>query len=277
MGETALRKRGSVLGKAVFRYINPYGRAYTVEKRTRALPGRGCEDRNWMERSIRRLAFLFCSLGFMFLAGWEAAKVREEFYDVFEREEMLPEEEAPRVALTFDDGPNREYTPELLDGLKERDVKATFFLMGQNIEGQEELVRRMHREGHLIGNHTFHHVRMSKVSQEEAVREIEKTSNAIYELTGVYTSFIRPPFGEWKKGMDFHVTMIPVMWTIDSRDWVTQDTGQILKEVLPKVEDGSIILMHDEFDASVKAALAIVDELQKKGCRFVTVDELLLE
>lgn len=213
----------------------------------------------------------------MFLAGWEAAKVREEFYDVFEREEMLPEEEVPRVALTFDDGPNGEYTPELLDGLKERDVKATFFLMGQNIEGQEELVRRIHREGHLIGNHTFHHVRMSKVSQEEAVREIEKTSNAIYELTGVYTSFIRPPFGEWKKGMDFHVTMIPVMWTIDSRDWVTQDTGQILREVLPKVEDGSIILMHDEFDASVKAALAIVDELQKEGCRFVTVDELLLE
>ena len=98
-----------------------------MEKRTRALPGRGCEDRNRMERSIRRLAFLFCSLGFMFLAGWEAAKVREEFYDVFEREEMLPEEEVPRVALTFDDGPNGEYTPELLDGLKERDVKATFF------------------------------------------------------------------------------------------------------------------------------------------------------
>lgn len=253
-----------------------------------------------MSVPLKRLVFLFCSLGFMFLAGWEAARVenaRQATQINIETDEKLIQEdsgagegsgsmqdrtgqnsgEQPRVALTFDDGPNSAFTESLLDGLKERGVKATFFLLGQNLEGNEEIVRRIQEEGHLIGNHTYHHVRISAVSEAEAKKEIESTSNAIYELTGVYTSFVRPPYGEWKKGLDFHVTMIPVLWTIDSRDWVTQDVGQILDTVLPLVEDGSIILMHDEFAESVEAALQIVDTLQKDGYRFVTADDLLLK
>lgn len=230
-----------------------------------------------MEDSIKRLVFLFCSLGFMFLAGWEAAKAAENFSETSVSGGESYDMEAPKVALTFDDGPNSQYTPILLDGLLDRGVRATFFLMGQNIEGREELVRRMQNEGHLIGNHTFHHVKLSEISEAEAAEEIESTSNLIHELTGVYTAFVRPPFGEWKKGLDFHVTMIPVLWTVDSRDWISQNTEQILQEVLPKTGDGSIILMHDEFASSVEAALAIVDELKGKGYRFVTVDELLLK
>lgn len=252
-----------------------------------------------MSVPLKRLIFLFCSLGVMFLAGWEAAKMKNSFRETAQEsartsDGRIQEDagtageteengagsdggEQPRVALTFDDGPNREFTGALLDGLKERNVRATFFLLGQNLEGNEALVRRMQEEGHLIGNHTYHHVRISGISETEAVEEIESTSNAIYELTGVYTSFVRPPFGEWKKGLEFHVTMIPVLWTIDSRDWVSQDVGQILDAVLPQVEDGSIILMHDEFAESVEAALRIVDTLQREGYRFVTADDLLLE
>ena len=93
----------------------------------------------------------------------------------------------------------------------------------------------------------------------------------------MYTAFIRPPFGEWKKNLDCNVTMIPVLWNVDSLDWTTKDTDAIVNRVLKDVEDGDIILMHDNYDSSVKAAMRIIDALQGKGYRFVTVDELLMD
>ena len=106
----------------------------------------------------------------------------------------------PSRRVTFDDGPNACYTPEVLEILKENEILATFFLQGQCLAGNEEIVRRMHAEGHLIGNHTFHHVQLTKVSEEEAREEVVKTSNAIYEITEEYPVYIRPPFGEWRGG-----------------------------------------------------------------------------
>ncbi len=184
--------------------------------------------------------------------------------------------EDPRVALTFDDGPS-EYTTSLLDGLRERGVKATFFLQGQCIEGREGIIRQMQEDGHLIGNHTFHHVQLTKLSDEQAKQEVVSTSNAIFKITGIYTAFIRPPFGEWKKGLDYNVTMIPVLWTLDSRDWYTQNTPVIVNEVMKQVDDGDIILMHDCFQTSVESALQIVDRLKEQGYEFVTVDEMIVE
>ena len=184
--------------------------------------------------------------------------------------------ENPRVALTFDDGPSK-YTTSLLDGLRKRGVRATFFLQGQCIEGKEEVIKQMQEDGHLIGNHTFHHVQLTKLSDEQAKQEVVSTSNAIYEITGIYTSYIRPPFGEWKKGLDYNVTMIPVLWTIDSRDWYTQNTPVIVNEVMKHVEDGDIILMHDCYKTSVESALQIVDQLKEQGYELVTVDEMIAE
>ena len=184
--------------------------------------------------------------------------------------------ENPRVALTFDDGPSK-YTTSLLDGLRKRGVRATFFLQGQCIEGKEEVIKQMQEDGHLIGNHTFHHVQLTKLSDEQAKQEVVSTSNAIYEITGIYTSYIRPPFGEWKKGLDYNVTMIPVLWTIDSRDWYTQNTPVIVNEVMKQVEDGDIILMHDCYKTSVESALQIVDQLKEQGYEIVTVDEMIAE
>ena len=184
--------------------------------------------------------------------------------------------EHPKVALTFDDGPDARYTGALLDGLRARKIKASFFLLGEKIEQNPELVRRMQEEGHLIGNHTYHHVQLDKLSDVKAREEILKTNNLIYETTGSYPQYMRPPFGAWKKNLEFCVEMMPVFWTIDTLDWKVQNTEQIIKTVEEKVKDGSIILMHDEYKTTVEAALKVADSLKEKGYEFVTVDELIM-
>ena len=132
--------------------------------------------------------------------------------------------ELPQIAITFDDGPSTVYTPRLLDGLKERGVKATFFLIGQNIEkeGGSEIVKRMYEEGHLIGNHTYHHVEITKVSNDEAYQELMLTNEAIKNITGEEVQFMRPPFGLWQKELEKKIHVLPVMWSIDPLDWATE-------------------------------------------------------
>ena len=184
--------------------------------------------------------------------------------------------EHPVVALTFDDGPSAKYTPLLLEGLKERGVQATFFIMGKNIQGNEELIRQMQEEGHLIGNHTYNHVQLNKIPRELACEEIQKTNNELYEVTGFYPSYIRPPFGAWQENLELCVTMLPVFWDVDTLDWKSKNVNSILKIVQNEVKDGSIILMHDEYETSVDAALKVVDMLKKQGYEFVTVDEMIV-
>lgn len=190
---------------------------------------------------------------------------------------LLPaKEESPRIALTFDDGPNSRYTPLLLEGLRKRGVLATFFLIGENIEGNEELLQQMNEDGHLIGNHTWDHVQLDKVAAQQARLEIEKTNNRIYEVTGVYPSYVRPPFGAWIKDMELSVSMLPVFWDVDTLDWKNQNIDAILSIAREQVQDGSIILMHDGYQTSVDAAFKIVDYFTQKGYRFVTADQLLV-
>lgn len=188
-----------------------------------------------------------------------------------------PGAETKKIALTFDDGPHPRYTEELLDGLAERDVKATFFLLGQNIEGREEIIERMAREGHLIGNHTYYHVDITRLPQREACREILETSEKITAITGQPVEYIRPPFGNWDKELECEVMMLPIFWSVDTLDWTTKNEDQIVQKVVTKIEENDIILMHDSYDSTVKAALRIVDLLQAEGYEFVTADELILE
>ena len=185
--------------------------------------------------------------------------------------------ETRRIALTFDDGPHPYYTDLLLDGLAERGVKVTFFLVGETIEGREDVIRRMSEEGHLIGNHTFYHVDINSLSMEEACAEIRDTSEAIRAITGQQVEYVRPPYGNWNKELECQVMMIPVFWTLDTLDWKVKNTDRIVREVLEDVEENDVILMHDSYRTTVEAALRIVDELQKKGYEFVTADELILE
>ncbi len=184
--------------------------------------------------------------------------------------------ESPRIALTFDDGPNARYTPLLLNGLRERKILASFFLIGKNIEGNEDTLRQMQKDGHLIGNHTWNHIQLNKVSAPKARLEIEKTNNRIYEATGIYPSYVRPPFGAWGKDMELSVSMLPVFWDVDTLDWKNQNTDCILSIARKEVHDGSVILMHDAYPSSVEAALLIADFFTEKGYEFVTVDKLLV-
>ncbi len=186
-------------------------------------------------------------------------------------------EEAKRVALTFDDGPHPVYTVELLDGLAERGVCATFFVIGENIPGNEEIIERMDQEGHLIGNHTYDHVKISDLSAEEACEQVEKTSALIREITGKDTEYVRPPFGAWRKDLECSFEMFPVLWDVDPLDWTTKNTSDVVRRVLEAAEPDDIILLHDCYESSVEAALQIVDALTEQGYEFVTVDELILE
>ncbi len=187
--------------------------------------------------------------------------------------------EHPKIALTFDDGPNAIHTPVLLDGLKERDVKATFFLIGKNIEAgnNAEIVKREAREGHLVGNHTYSHIEITRVNDETAYQELKKTNDLIAGITGEPVEYMRPPFGLWQKKLEQRIHVLPVLWTVDPLDWATENVDEIVNKVVTEVEENDIILLHDCYKSSVKAALRIVDLLEAEGYQFVTVDELLLE
>lgn len=191
-------------------------------------------------------------------------------------EQELP---GPMIAITFDDGPDARYTPKLLDGLKERNVQATFFVIGENIEkeGNDEIIRRIHEEGHLIGNHTYHHVDLSNLSVEEAHRELDMTDCLINEITGVQTELIRPPFGAFPDRMEEELDKIYVKWTVDPLDWTTEDTEEIVHRVVSDTEQNDIILLHDCYESSVEAALQIIDILKAQGYDFVTADHLIID
>lgn len=186
-------------------------------------------------------------------------------------------QESRFIALTFDDGPHPVYTPMLLDGLAKRNVKASFFLIGDNIDGNEEIVERMYREGHLIGNHTSAHVLLTSLSEEEACQEIEETNQKIYEITKQQTLYIRPPFGSWSEDLECLVPMETILWNIDPLDWKVQNKNVIVNHVIKYAKNGGIILLHDSYKTSVQAALEIVDTLQAEGYTFVTAEELMID
>ena len=138
-------------------------------------------------------------------------------------------------------------------------------------------MKRIAEEGHLIGNHTFYHVDVHSLSDEEACREIRDTSEAISALTGTAVEYIRPPYGSWDKELECEVMMIPVFWTLDTLDWKVRNRDRIVRETVEEAEENDIILMHDSYQETVEAALQIVDILTERGYEFVTADELILE
>lgn len=182
-----------------------------------------------------------------------------------------------KIALTFDDGPNPEYTEKLLAGLKERGVKATFFLLGKEVERYPEIVEKMYEDGHLIGNHSYEHINLGSLSDEAAISQVDKTNQAICKITGEYPEYIRPPYGCWKSNLDYETTMIEVLWNVDPLDWRTPNADVVTKKVIESVEENDIILLHDASETSVQAAFQIIDTLTKAGYTFVTVDKILFD
>lgn len=191
--------------------------------------------------------------------------------------QVRQEKEIKRVALTFDDGPHPYYTEQLLDGLKERGVCATFFVTGEHATLHPDVILRMARDGHLIGNHTYSHMQLNNSNREEFKQELIRTNEVITGITGEEVVYVRPPYGAWDKSLEKEINMFPVLWSVDPLDWCSDNVVGITDMVVSKVEENDIILMHDYYASSVTAALKIVDELQERGYVFVTVEELLFD
>ena len=185
--------------------------------------------------------------------------------------------ECKKIALTFDDGPHPHYTEQLLNGLKERGVVATFFVTGEHAVLHPDVIKKMSEDGHLIGNHTYSHIQLREDNRDEFKNQLVKTNEIIREITGEEVQYVRPPYGTWDKGMEKELNMFPVLWTIDPLDWCSTNVEHIRKNVVSKARENGIILMHDYYPSTVTAALEVVDELQKQGYEFVTVEEILFD
>ena len=183
-------------------------------------------------------------------------------------------EDTKYVALTFDDGPRADTTSRLLDGLLERDAAATFFIIGEQIPGNEALLQRMKEEGHQLGNHTYTHARLLKAEKDAVVEEIHKTEVLLQEITGEGSFWLRPPYGQIDSQRAALIKTPMLYWSVDPQDWKLLDKNKVVSEVLESVQPGDIVLLHDFYPTSVDAALEIIDRLQEEGYVFVTVEEL---
>ena len=183
--------------------------------------------------------------------------------------------ETPKlIALTFDDGPRRSTTTALLDGLEARGVRATFFLIGKQLDHNEDLIRRMDAQGHQIGIHTYDHVSLTGLSRADFDAQVALTRQKLMAILGHDGFLLRPPYGAVDEAVRKNAGCPIILWSIDPEDWGDQNAPREVEHVVSQARDGAIILMHDIFPASVEAALEIVDRLHAQGYLFVTVEEL---
>lgn len=178
------------------------------------------------------------------------------------------------MALTFDDGPSPTWTPILLDGLRQRGVHATFFLIGSQIPGQEALLRRIQSEGHQIGNHSYSHADLTQLSTAEALADLARCDALLQQTLGPGCYWLRPPYGFLTPEELCALETPAVYWSVDTEDWKSRDADSVLDIVLRQAGDGDILLLHDCYGSSVTAALRIIDRLQQRGVQFVTLEEL---
>lgn len=185
----------------------------------------------------------------------------------------------PYIALTFDDGPHASNTPRLLDILRARNVKATFYVIGKNVDMYPNIVRRTVAEGHELGNHTYTHPKLSSLSQERVFSEIRKGDDAIMRAAGVRPRTMRPPYGALTQSqrVSIHSTFgyPTIMWAVDPLDWKRPGASVVTSRIVSGTSNGSIILAHDLHASTVDAMPATIDALLRKGYKFVTVSQLL--
>ena len=234
-----------------------------------------------MKRILTAILLFDMVVGLLFLGLYgmrgETVAADSGFVKVTEEDEAWEAEDVKKIAITFDDGPHPYYTEQLLDGLKERGVVATFFVTGEHAEIHPEIIERMISEGHLVGNHTYSHIQLTKNNREKFKNELIKTNEILKEITGEEVQYVRPPYGSWDKSFEKELNMFPVLWTVDPLDWSSRNVGRITEKIVSKTGENDIILMHDYYDTSVTAALKAIDELLEEGYTFVTVEEILFD
>jgi peptidoglycan/xylan/chitin deacetylase (PgdA/CDA1 family) len=240
-----------------------------------------------MKKMMTAILVFDLMAGLLFLGLWEERNflVRKQAQletgeDVLSGQAVRADgelQDEKKIAITFDDGPHPTYTEELLDGLKERDVRATFFVTGEHAQLHPDIIRRMQEEGHLIGNHTYSHIQLTAKNRETFCEELIRTNEVIEAITGEEVLYVRPPYGSWDKSLEKELNMFPVLWTVDPLDWSLQNTEAVTARILDKAQENSIILLHDYYETSVEAALCSIDILKEEGYSFVTVDEILFD
>jgi peptidoglycan-N-acetylglucosamine deacetylase len=187
--------------------------------------------------------------------------------------------EGMSIAITFDDGPNAELTPKLLDMLKERGIKATFFVVGRNVEEYPGIVARMATEGHEVANHSWSHPALTKLGVESFRKQIENTNEAIAKATGKRPVLMRPPYGatsvSLNKRLNDQFGLKVILWSVDPLDWKYRNSNRVYNAIIQNTRPGSIILAHDIHATTVAAMPATLDALLAKGYKFATVSELI--
>lgn len=187
--------------------------------------------------------------------------------------------EAPTkyVALTFDDGPSGRFTTRLLEGLAERNVHATFFLCGYRLEDYGDLALEIRHQGHEIGLHGYSHDSMAQMSAAKLSQELQDTLTLLPE--GCVVNVMRPPGGQANQRVADtakELNLSIISWSVDPKDWATNDTSLIYRRLVEQTGDGDVILLHDMSDSSVDAALELVDKLTEQGYKFLTVSQLAM-
>ncbi len=192
--------------------------------------------------------------------------------------------EIPEIALTFDDGPDDVYTPEILDILKEHDVKATFFVTGVMMEQFRDVAVRIHEEGHLMASHGYDHVNFTTLSEGDIIEDLRRNAQLIQDITGETPTFFRPPYAALnsltvetiaEKGYSI------VLWDVDSLDWKSLSKEEVLGNVLPYSRSGSIILKHSagyppqELSGAIDALPVIIKTLKTRGYQFARIDDMI--
>jgi peptidoglycan/xylan/chitin deacetylase (PgdA/CDA1 family) len=187
--------------------------------------------------------------------------------------------DGPYIALTFDDGPSEKLTPRLLDLLAQHHIHATFFVIGENVAQHPEIVKRAAREGHEIGNHSWSHPNLAKMSDENVRNQIKRTEEVISGAIGARPVLLRPPYGSLtvrqKHFIHDELGYEIVLWDVDPYDWKRPGPSVVTNRILKETRPGSIVLSHDIHPGTIEAMPATLSELEAKGFKFVTVSELL--
>src|SRR5947208_9215788 len=187
--------------------------------------------------------------------------------------------DGPYIAMTFDDGPSAKLTPKLLDLLAARHIKATFFLIGQNVAENPDIVAREVREGHEIANHSWSHPNLAKMSDAGVRDQLHKTEDAIRSASGNRPTLLRPPYGSitarQKKWINQEFGYKIVLWDVDPLDWRRPGSNVVCNRIIKMARAGSIILAHDIHPGTIEAMPCVLSQLEAKGFKFVTVSELI--
>ena len=228
----------------------------------------------WMQALVLTAVFLFYPVSALWT--WEEIEELEETAsggEAVQPGEDVPEEEKPRIALTFDDGPGPR-TSELLAQLEKYNAHATFFMLGQKVPSYPDVIKKMKSIGCELGNHSYDHADLSKLDPAGIQSQMSRTNDGIRNITGSGATLMRPPYGAINSTVAANAGLPMILWNIDTLDWKTRNAQSTIDAVMSKVKDGDIILMHDIHTETVDAALKLIPKLQSEGYQLVTVSEL---